>query len=398
MYSSVASRATLNPLFCNFLTCFVSGFCYSLLANQHGETPVKPEQDRANSPPKHRVSSCDIYTGDCRNILTSIPSDSFHCCVTSPPYFGLRDYGHSQQMGLEDSPSAFVAELVSVFREVRRVLRNDGTLWLNLGDSYAYGARGGHPTVESSGLEGGHKTQLASMVRRKRQAGFPSNRVRSQEPICGARGGLFGDMKSKDLMGIPWMVAFALRADGWYLRQDIIWSKPNAMPESVTDRCTKAHEYLFLLTKSERYYYDSAAIREDRTSDENANGFRGGSYKDGAKDNGTLGKRRLSGNLRVPATGEAKYGRNKRSVWTVATAPFSDGHFATFPPALVEPCIKAGSPRSGVVLDPFGGAGTTGLVADRLQRKSVLIELNPEYVALARYRLSNDAGMFGLTV
>lgn len=337
-----------------------------------------------------------------------------HCCVTSPPYFGLRDYGVAGQIGLEESPAAFVAELVDVFREVRRVLRPDGTFWMNLGDSYAGGGRGGNPTRASSTLEGSNVSQEASMVSRA----MVQSRRRDNEMIPRTDVRQPG-LKAKDLMGMPWRVAFALQADGWYLRQDIIWSKPNPMPESVQDRCTKAHEYLFLLSKSATYYFDADSIREDRSSDEDAVEFRGGSYIAGEIDNATMGKRKVVGNKRVKVPGgwdrgagghgtihrdgrtSAEYqdapvraGRNKRSVWTVATQGFKEAHFATFPPALIEPCILAGCPAAGTVLDPFGGAGTTGMVADRLQRDAILIELNPEYAAIAGRRLDADAGMF----
>jgi DNA modification methylase len=299
-----------------------------------------------------------------------MPAESVHCCVTSPPYFGLRDYGVDGQIGLEQTPEEFTAELVSVFREVRRVLRDEGTLWLNLGDSYnAYNGGAGPSSSISRGAQTEQRPQLASGYGLK-----------------------FKGLKPKDLLGIPWRVAFALQADGWFLRQDIIWSKPNPMPESVTDRCTKAHEYLFLLSKSGRYYYDAGAIKEPFTTDPKENyparakiTGRGGQ---GAAD-ARGGDRDKSGGF--PPSGE---NRNRRSVWTVATQPFAGAHFATFPPALIDPCIKAGCPEGGIVLDPFGGAGTTALVADRLKRSAVLIELNPEYAAMAERRIRDDAGMF----
>lgn len=346
-----------------------------------------------------------ILTGDCRETLKALADQSVHCCVTSPPYFGLRDYGVEGQIGLEETPDAFVAEMVSVFREVRRVLRDDGTLWLNLGDSYAgsWGAQG-HRTTDSDDPSW-HSSQIKNHPKRASRTGSIKQR----------------GLKPKDLIGIPWMVAFALRSDGWYLRQDIIWSKPNPMPESVTDRCTKAHEYLFLLSKSQRYHFDSMAIKEARTQDEDANGFRGGSYTEGDIDNASMGKRRTPGNKRHKAATAYQEGderhrtkvglvaysereraadptdlgtRNKRSVWTVGSEPFKEAHFATFPTALIDPCIKAGCPEGGMVLDPFGGAGTTGLVADRLQRNAILIELNPVYAEMARKRLTGDAGLF----
>ena len=265
-------------------------------------------------------------------------------------------------MGLEPTPDEFVAGMVAVFREVRRVLRDDGTLWLNIGDSYTTGGstapRKSDPKAVTD-LQGG-----------MRRIGTPDG------------------MKPKDLIGIPWMLAFALRADGWYLRQDIIWSKPNPMPESVQDRCTKAHEYLFLLSKGPRYYYDTAAIAEKATGEApgNTKATKGGrAYGEGAAEH------RTAANLHNIGARET---RNKRSVWEVATQPFKEAHFATFPPALVEPCILAGSPARGTVLDPFFGAGTTGLVADRLQRDCIGIELNPDYAAIAERRINADAGMF----
>ena len=278
-----------------------------------------------------------ILPGDCRRVLATLPAASLQTCVTSPPYFGLRDYGADGQIGLEPTPAEYVDELVAVFREVRRVLKDDGTLWLNLGDSYA-AMRDSKATPDT--LRGDSDGTLV-------KKGFAANRNPATLKAAG--------LKHKDLIGIPWRVAFALQADGWYLRQDIIWHKPNPMPESVTDRCTKAHEYLFLLAKSERYYYDSDAIAEPALNDDS---------------------------------------RNRRSVWTVPTKPFSGAHFATFPPDLIAPCILAGSRTGDVVLDPFGGAGTTGLVADRLGRDATLIELNPEYVGIAERRLTNDAPLF----
>lgn len=314
--------------------------------------------------------SLRIIIADCREALRSLPDASVHCCVTSPPYFGLRDYGVAGQIGLEDTPDAFVAELVAVFREVRRVLRDDGTLWLNLGDSYAgsWGAQG-HRVTESDDLSW-HSSQIKNHPKRASKTGS----IRQ------------AGLKPKDLIGIPWRAAFALQADGWFLRQDIIWSKPNPMPESVQDRCTKAHEYLFLLSKSPRYFYDADAVREaDAGSDHPRNVVT-------EIDRGQPGVSPHRG-LRTDA-GRNGMGRNKRSVWTVATTPFKDAHFATFPAELIEPCVKAGCPTGGTVLDPFGGAGTTGLVADRLGRDAVLIELNPDYAAMARGRIAGDNPLF----
>jgi DNA modification methylase len=321
-----------------------------------------------------------ILTGDCRDVLSTLDAGSVQTCVTSPPYFGLRDYGVAGQIGLESTPDAFVAEMVAVFREVKRVLRDDGTLWLNLGDSYAgsWGAQG------RQGASG----QMAdrSVVQARSIAAHPQKMTQT-----GSMKNLPG-LKPKDLIGIPWRVAFALQTDGWYLRSDIIWHKPNPMPESVTDRPTKSHEYLFLLAKSERYYYDSGAIAEPAVKAGQVIHAYGSGAKDRADVSETNDRRTRIGlanwNQPCPET------RNRRSVWTVATQPYSGAHFATFPPALIEPCILAGSKRGDTVLDPFGGAGTTGLVADRLGRDALLIELNPEYAAMARTRIDGDAPLF----
>ncbi len=360
--------------------------------------------------------SVRILTGDCRDVLATLPDKTAHCCVTSPPYFGLRDYGHAGQIGLEATPDAFVAEMVAVFREVRRVLRDDGTLWLNLGDSYASQPAG---NKTPSGISQNTKKRLST--------GLEAYNTKAK---------LWGDAKQKDLLGVPWQVAFALRADGWYLRQDIIWSK----------------------RKSARYYYDAAAIAEVAE-------FAGKTISLGEK---SFSKGQAAG-ANVAASGNGLAGtyavadtRNKRSVWTVTTSPYAEAHFATFPPDLIEPCIKAGCPEQccsicgapsvreveresislrpnsdsirgrspssnravgspqrgamacltktvgwqlpcdceqmplsgGTVLDPFGGAGTTGLVADRLKRDAILIELNPEYADMAERRISGDAGLF----
>lgn len=302
-----------------------------------------------------------VEHGDCREVLRSLPTKSAHCCVTSPPYFGLRDYGVPGQIGGEDTPVAYVAALVETFREVHRVLRDDGTLWLNLGDSYAanHGATPGD-TIGSDGYRRNNR-------RERKSSGVP------------------GGLKPKDLIGIPWRVAFALQADGWYLRQDIIWHKPNPMPESVRDRCTKAHEYLFLLSKSPRYYYDHDAAREPVQSNKgNGRSFRGGgSYIGGNSFNNHAVKERETHGIAPNETGK----RNRRSVWTVTTKPFKGAHFATFPPDLIEPCVLAGCPVGGTVLDPFGGAGTTGMVAQQHGRDAVLVEMNAGYIALAEARL-----------
>lgn len=418
-----------------------------------------------------------IIKGDCRDLLRTLPDESVHCCISSPPYWGLRDYGTAQwnggdagcdhvkgkarqdngertwdggpiqsgplyftaicgkcgarridsQLGLERSLGEHVEVMTEVFREVRRVLRRDGTCWINYGDAYASSVNG---------------RKAADIV--------DDDRTFRDKPFSTIGNGL----KPKDLCGVPWRIAFALQADGWYLRQDIIWSKPNPMPESVRDRCTKAHEYIFLLSKSERYYYDADAIREENSEryQEPTTWERHGQAK-------TAAERRDANGINANGANAARFnglGRNKRSVWEIATAPFSSAHFATFPPALIEPCILAGCPKEccarcgapwvrevertamvidrsnrthdrgqtrssgtmikpptsktlgwlpscsctgtnstpGTVLDPFGGAGTTGLVADRLGRNAILIELNPQYAEMAERRIRDDAGMF----
>jgi DNA modification methylase len=309
-----------------------------------------------------QIGNTAVHIGDCLESLRAMPERSVNCCVTSPPYWGLRDYGVSGQLGLEPTPEAYVAKMVEVFREVRRVLRDDGTLWLNLGDSYNTSG-----TRQGNGLGGMHGDGEGTSHR------------------AGYRGAFVG-LKQKDLVGIPWRVAFALQADGWWLRQDIIWAKPNPMPESVTDRCTKSHEYVFLMAKSERYFYDADAVKEPFADERMGNpGKYQWTYGDGAH-----GNRQAIGQSDWNANGE-KTGRNRRSVWQISTRPYKGAHFATFPPALIEPCIKAGCPVGGVVLDPFGGSGTTGRVANDLSRNAVLCELNPKYVDLIRERLTAPA-------
>lgn len=309
-----------------------------------------------------------ILTGDCRTVLPTLADKSIQCCVTSPPYWGLRNYGHADQIGLEPTPQAYVETMRSVFSEVRRVLRDDGTLWLNLGDCYSGSGKG----VKWDGL------------------------------------------KPKDLLGIPWRVAFALQEDGWYLRSDIIWHKPNPMPESVTDRPTRSHEYIFLLTKSAKYYYDAAAIRNPPSPDlikQVEEGYNGNAVKDYLKSNvqdASATKSRIINGARKRIDKQRGHGRrhagfndkwdaltpaeqsllgsNKRDVWTVAPANYREAHFATFPPDLIRPCILAGSKPGDTVLDPFGGSGTTGMVALKLDRKAVLIELNSDYLKLCEKR------------
>lgn len=314
---------------------------------------------------------------DCIKGLQTLSDQSVHCCITSPPYWGLRDYGVEGQIGLEDTPEEYVLKIVEVFREVRRVLRDDGTLWINLGDSY----------WANRSING-----LSWNV---------SENAKSEAYMLRSGGKKHETLKPKDMVGIPWRVAFALQADGWYLRSDIIWDKPNAMPESVKDRPAKAHEYIFLLSKKPKYYYDHEAIKERRTSDEDANGFRGGCYVEGNMDNDSLGKREIKGNIKdsfyrqstrplIPGQRSVQHRpdrepinysgtRNKRTVWTVATKAFAEAHFATFPPELIKPCILAGSPEGGVVLDPFMGAATTAVTAIELRRNYLGIELSDKY-------------------
>jgi DNA modification methylase len=301
-----------------------------------------------------------ILLGDVRLRLQEIPDQTVQTCVTSPPYWGLRDYGHDGQIGLEQSPEAYVAEMVEVFREVRRVLKNDGTLWLNLGDSYK-------PSGNGSTKKGFNERYFGKEFANNKQSAEEGHVDRSKLKA--------ENIKPKDLVGIPWRVAFALQADGWYLRQDIIWHKPNPMPESVTDRCTKAHEYLFLLTKSAQYYFDNEAIKEPARYPNDNRGARGDARR-GTRMNSMSG-----------ATGET---RNKRSVWTIPTKPFRGAHFAVMPEALVEPCILAASKPDDLILDPFTGSGTVAVVALRHKRNFIGTELNPDYAEIAEQRITND--------
>lgn len=305
-----------------------------------------------------------IEFGDCRETMRRWAKDGVKAqmCVTSPPYFGLRDYGHEGQIGLEQTPEDYISAMVEVFRCVRDVLADDGTLWLNIGDSYYNYRPGWNGALNKQSFHKGDN-------------GKPTDR----EKGVARRSNKFDGLKEKDLIGIPWMLAFALRADGWYLRQDIIWHKPNPMPESVRDRCTKAHEYIFLLSKSERYYFDSEAIKEPaKVSSE---GIRFGGKKYGDSDYPKHATK--SGNV------SKEYDKaNKRSVWAVATRPYKGAHFATFPPALIEPCILAGSRPDDIVLDPFMGSGTTAQVALQHGRQYLGCELNPEYKSLQDERIS----------
>ena len=310
------------------------------------------------------MNEATILIGDVRQRLKELPEQSVQCCITSPPYWGLRDYGKEEQIGLEQSPSEYVSELVKVFDEVWRVLKDDGVLWLNLGDSYA----GNNSRASTNG-----------------RAGFGTKRE-----------GVFtktGDgIKPKDLVGIPWRVAFALQDAGWYLRQDIIWSKPNPMPESVKDRCVKSHEYLFLLAKNKNYYFDHLAIQEPAV-DAGTKFIRNNGS--GTMEARAIG-RKTSGNERPGVVYENKSMRNKRSVWTVAPKPFRGAHFAVMPEALVQPCVLASSTEGDTILDPFTGSGTVAVVALAHNRNFIGTELNSEYAMIAEQRISSVNPMFNI--
>lgn len=343
-----------------------------------------------------------VFFGDCRDTMRDLIAQGMkvQMCVTSPPYFGLRDYGHAGQLGLEATPAEYVAAMVEVFALVRDLLADDGTLWLNIGDSYASNA-GGYSDTGSRG------TSSCPSIGAGTMAAVVKGHLR--KPPAG--------LKAKDLIGIPWMLAFALRADGWYLRQDIIWAKPNPMPESVRDRCTKSHEYMFLLSKSERYYWDAEAMREpaapssierwaqnieDQTGSDRVPGKTNGKMKavGGPRSKRDSFKRKDSKRAEAiprqtvgthrPDREESEWNtatRNRRSVWTVPTVPYIGAHFATFPPALIEPCILSGSRVRDIVIDPFFGSGTTGQVAQELGRGWIGCELNPDYAPLQNDRI-----------
>ena len=330
-----------------------------------------------------------VIFGDCRDTMRDLKAQGVRvqCCVTSPPYYGLRDYGHPGQIGLEKTPGEYVAALVEVFEGVRELLADDGVLWLNLGDSYA-------------GYHGNKNSEVPTSSTNGWTNGYNENKR------GGARPQDIG-LKPKDLVGAPWRVAFALQEAGWYLRQDIIWHKPNPMPESVRDRCTKSHEYLFLLTKSERYYWDAEAMKEEAVG-QNLHDLTGPGYtapgqtpntgnrsrRDSFKRDGSKRAEVIPGQsvgTHRPDRPESEYDvftRNRRSVWTVATRPYKGAHFATFPPALIEPCILAGAPFNGLVLDPFTGSGTTAAVALQHGRRFIGCELNPDYIKLAEARIA----------
>jgi DNA modification methylase len=319
-----------------------------------------------------------LLTGDAEDQLSELPGNLFQCCITSPPYWGLRDYKVDGQIGLEDSPEQYIRSLMHVFREVYRVLREDGTFWLNLGDSYGRDAAKGQHKPGDSG----------------KQAYIYDNgggRASSMSDIYSL------DLKPKELVGIPWKVAFAFSEWGWYLRSDIIWHKPNPMPESVMDRPTRSHEYLFLLTKSEQYYYDHESVKEQAVSTHPS----GNGYKRDASGRGGKNSFRGQGHMKDgngPANREGRNmtnigvgsTRNLRDVWTINTKPFKGAHFAVFPEALVEPCILAGSQPGDLILDPFMGSGTVGVVSQRLDRIFTGIDLNPDYVRLAEDRISKS--------
>jgi DNA modification methylase len=309
-----------------------------------------------------------IEFGDCRETMRRWKEQGIKAqtCVTSPPYFGLRDYGHEGQIGLEETPEEYIKAMVEVFRCVWDVLEDDGTLWLNIGDSYYnYRPGKGQALVQQS----------------------VANNIQDLPQVCARRGNKLEGLKEKDLIGIPWMLAFALRADGWYLRQDIIWHKPNPMPESVQDRCTKAHEYIFLMSKSQKYYYDAKAIAEPHKDVSLQRWGSGGENTENTKYNKKKPDTSV-GNLRNGSNPLGEFGANKRSVWTVATKPYAGAHFAVFPSDLIEPCIMAGAPVGGIVLDPFMGSGTTAQVAQTLGRQYLGCELNENYKTLQNKRIA----------
>ena len=309
-----------------------------------------------------------IHTGDCLEVLKTLPDESIHCCVTSPPYYALRDYGMEEQIGREATPKEYISRLTEVFTEVRRVLRSDGTLWLNIADTYA------------------GKGNQGDFVDPKNPKGRNGQAVALNYKVEGC--------KPKDMIGIPWMLAFALRDSGWYLRNDIIWMKENPMPESCKDRCSRCYEHIFLLSKSRKYFFDAKAISEPiapATAERLKRGMKGGNKYGkpvpGQPQTQTINRPRAHGEITDSMINPM---RNKRDVWVVNTVPFKGGHYAAYPPKLVEPCLLAGCPEGGIVLDPFFGSGTTGMVAKQLNRHYIGIELNPEYVELAKTRIGGE--------
>tara|TARA_R100000781_G_scaffold99714_1_gene63297 strand:+ start:934 stop:1920 length:987 start_codon:yes stop_codon:yes gene_type:complete len=318
-----------------------------------------------------------ILHGSCLDRLKGLEDQSINTCITSPPYWGLRNYQEEEQLGLEETPEEFVENLVNVFREVKRVLRDDGTVWLNLGDSYSNQRSGeGADTMKNLNVNThGYKNPTEKQEKTNKNFNQRLN---------------YGNLKQKNLVGIPWRVAFALQADGWYLRQDIIWHKPNPMPESVTDRCTKAHEYIFLLSKQAKYYYDNEAIKEDCVGKDERK------WSDTYDNVGSVVQGDTNADIKRTKrySKDGSFKRNKRSVWTVTTKPFKGAHFATFPMDLIEPCVLAGCPEGGTVLDPFGGSGTTAVVANSHNRDAILIELNEEYIEIAKERIAPDGDLF----
>ena len=309
-----------------------------------------------------------IYIGDCLEVLKTLPDESVHCCVTSPPYYALRDYGMEEQIGREATPKEYISRLTEVFTEVRRVLRSDGTLWLNIADTYA------------------GKGNQGDFVDPKNPKGRNGQAVALNYKVEGC--------KPKDMIGIPWMLAFALRDSGWYLRNDIIWMKENPMPESCKDRCSRCYEHIFLLSKSRKYFFDAKAISEPiapATAERLKRGMKGGNKYGkpvpGQPQTQTINRPRAHGEITDSMINPM---RNKRDVWVVNTVPFKGGHYAAYPPKLVEPCLLAGCPEGGIVLDPFFGSGTTGMVAKQLNRHYIGIELNPEYAKLAEARIGGE--------
>lgn len=313
----------------------------------------------------------EVIKGDCIESLKKLDDQSINTCITSPPYWGLRNYNDEEkQLGMEDTPEEFVENLVKVFREVKRVLRNDGTVWLNLGDSYGQ--------QKGKGFNANAKEGYIVSRRKELQKKQGNINVKTNLP-------------PKNLIGIPWRVALSLQQDGWYLRQDIIWHKPNPMPESIKDRCTKAHEYIFLLSKRPKYYFDNEAIKEDCVGKDERK------WADSYEKAGSIKQGETNANIKRTKrySKDGSFKRNKRSVWTVTTKPFKGAHFATFPMDLIEPCVLAGCPVGGTVLDPFAGSGTTGIVAASNDRDAILLELNEDYIKLALDRMKSKLGVFG---